>query len=270
MFNRNETKPKSLLITILHILIPLISLGALLCVWLLAARATSGIIVPYPYDVFKRLTQLFVKPISNVSVFGHIFVSLRRVFIALFLAMLLGIPFGVLIGWNRTLYALFGTIFEMLRPIPAIAWMPVLVMWMGIGETSKVVMVFIGCFMPIVINSYTGIRLVTPLYLDVGKLFNASSNKKLLLQIAVPSALPAIFAGIRNATSLGWMVVLAAEMMGAKSGLGFLIIRGMESFDVPLIMTGMLLIGVVGALLAILTNYIERWVCPWNQALKSD
>lgn len=270
MFNRNETKPKSILITILHILIPVISLGLLLGIWLLAAKATSGTIVPYPEDVIKRFITLFFKPISNISVYGHILVSLRRVFIALFLSMILGIPFGVLIGWNRTLYSLFGTLFELFRPIPAIAWMPVLVMWMGIGETSKVVMVFIGCFMPIVINSYTGIKLVMPLYLDVGKMFNASSNKKQLLQIAVPSAMPAIFAGIRNATSLGWMVVLAAEMMGAKSGLGFLIIRGMESFDVPLIMTGMILIGIVGAVLAVLTNYIERWVCPWNQSLKSD
>ena len=133
-------------------------------------------------------------------------------------------------------------------------------MLMGIGELPKIVIVFIGTFTPIVLNTSTSIRLVDPLYLDVGRMFNAD-NKKLLFTIALPASLPAIFAGFRTATSGGLMVVMAAEMIGAQAGLGFLIQRGMDAFDVPLIMVGMIVIGIVGALLAILTNYLEKWVC---------
>jgi NitT/TauT family transport system permease protein/sulfonate transport system permease protein len=142
-------------------------------------------------------------------------------------------------------------------------------MWFGIGELPKIVIVFIGAFMPIVINTYTGIKLVVPLHLEVGKMFNAS-NRQLLFEVAIPSALPAIFAGIRNATSGGWMSVLAAEMIASKVGLGFLVSRGMDYYDVPLILVGMLTIGIVGALLAVITELIERLVCPWNKKLGQD
>ena len=124
-----------------------------------------------------------------------------------------------------------------------------------------------AALMPIVVNSYTGIKMVSPLYLDVGKMFNASTERQLLTSIVLPAALPTIFAGIRNATSLALMVVLAAEMIAARAGLGFLINRGMEVFDVSLVMAGMVAIGVTGALVAALTNFIERKLCPWNRSL---
>ncbi len=105
-----------------------------------------------------------------------------------------------------------GTLFELLRPIPPLAWLPIIIMAFGIGELPKILIVFIGAFMPIVINSYTGIRLVDPLLLDVARSFNAD-ERQLLSIVAIPSSLPAIFAGIRNATSGAWMTVLAGEMI---------------------------------------------------------
>jgi NitT/TauT family transport system permease protein/sulfonate transport system permease protein len=192
------------------------------------------------------------------------------VFAALFFAIVIGVPTGILIGWNRFFAKTVGTLFELIRPIPALAWIPLVITWFGIGETPKVIMVFLGALMPIVVNSYTAIKLVPPLYIDVGRMFNAVTSRQILTKVVLPASLPTIFAGIRNATSVGWMVVLAAEMLAAKSGLGFLINRGMESFDVALIMCGMVMIGVIGALLAVATNLIERRLCPWNIALTSD
>jgi NitT/TauT family transport system permease protein/sulfonate transport system permease protein len=216
---------------------PFASIGILLVIWLSASNVNSEL-VPTPLMAFDRFLLLFTKPISNMTLFGHIWASLRRVFLALLISFALGIPFGVMIGWNKTLNAIFGTLFELIRPIPPIAWLPIVIMWFGIDELPKVIIVFIGTFMPVVINSYTGIKMVQSLHLDVARMFNAN-EKQLLLEVAVPAAMPAIFAGIRNATSGGWMVVLAAEMIGAKAGMGFLITRGMEFFDVPLIMVGM-------------------------------
>lgn len=245
---------------------PFLSIVLLIFIWISASKVNSEL-VPMPAMVCERLIRTFEKPISGQLIFGHVWVSLKRVFIALLFSMGLGIPFGVMIGWSKTMRAIFGTIFEFIRPIPPIAWLPIIIMWLGIGELPKVVMVFIGTVVAIVVNTSTGIELIEPLNLNVGRMFNAS-ERQLLFEIAIPSALPSIFAGIRTATSGGFMVVLAAEMMGAKAGLGFLITRGMESFDVPLIMVGMLTIAIVGALLAVITDYIERWLCPWARNLE--
>ncbi|MCL2001716.1 MAG: ABC transporter permease [Planctomycetes bacterium] len=247
---------------IIYAILPFVSLLLLLLGWLYLAASYPNLF-PTPRATWERLLRLFARPISRMNLFGHIWASLRRVLSALALAWILGNAFGILIGWNRKAKALFGGVFEMLRPIPPLAWIPLITMWMGIGEAPKIILVLLGCFAPVAINAYTGIRLVDPLHLDVGRMFNAS-NWRLLREIAVPAALPAIFAGIRTSTSSGWMTVLAAEMMGARSGLGFLIIRGMEADDMALIMVGMITIGVIGAMLAVAVTFAERKICPWR------
>ena len=130
------------------------------------------------------------------------------------------------------------------------------------SELSKVLIVFIGAVMAVVINTRAGMQTVDPLYLDVGIAFNAS-KRQILTEIAIPAAMPVIFAGIRTSTSVAWTVVLAAEMIGSSSGVGFLVVRGMNGDDLPLVLVAMITIGVIGALLAVVTSLIERLVCPW-------
>lgn len=243
---------------ILHTLLPSFLIIALAAVWIFASSRNS-VLVPSPVTVAQRFLKMFTHPINDQLIWGHIWASLRRVLLALLISCGIGIPFGILIGWNKTFNAIFGTLFEILRPIPPIAWMPLIIMMLGIGEIPKVVIVFIGTFTPIVLNTATSIRLVDPLYLDVGRMFNAS-ERQLLFHIALPASLTSIFAGFRTATSGGLMVVMAAEMIGAKAGLGFLIQRGLDAFDIPLIMVGMIVIGLVGAALAVITDFLERWI----------
>lgn len=238
-----------------------VSVGLLLILWLFASGQNPEL-VPSPWKVAERMFLLFRKPISGHNLLGHILVSLRRVLIALLFSTTAGILLGIAIGWNKIAKKTLGTLFELIRPIPPIAWLPIIVMWYGVGEMPKIVMVFIGTLMPIVINTYTGIKIVDQSLLDVADTFQAN-ERQMLMEIAIPSALPSIMAGIRNAIGVGWMVVLAAEMIGAKEGVGFLITRGMEFFDVPLIMVGMVAIGVVGALLSAGIEWIERRLCPW-------
>ena len=140
--------------------------------------------------------------------------------------------------------------------------------WFGTGEFPKILIVFIGALMPVVVNTQAGISNVQNMYLNVGTIFHAN-KRQMLFEIAIPSALDAIFAGVRTSTSAGWMVVLAAEMLGGKSGIGFLITRGMDSGDYALCLLSMVCIGLVGALLAIITQLLERMVCPWT-AKKSN
>ncbi len=254
---------------LLYALAPVLSLMLFVACWMLLAKANSRIVAS-PMDVLERTVLLATKKISGQTIFGHIGASVGRVLLSLALAVIVGVPLGIMIGWNKYVAGTLGTLFELIRPIPALAWVPLFVMWMGIGEAPKIVMVFLGSLMPIVVNSYTGVRLVSPLYLSVGKMFNATGSRKQLVHIVLPAALPAIFAGVRGATSVAWMVVLAAEMLGANSGLGFLINRGMTMFDISLIMTGMVMIGLSGAGFALLTDFIERKVCPWNSSAKTS
>ena len=246
----------------IYSIFPVISILLLILLWFVAAGAENSTF-PSPMDIWNRFLLLMEKPIKDLNLFGHIWASLLRVFVALAFAWVLGISFGILIGWNKKANALLGPIFTAFRVVPPLAWIPLITIWFGTGEFPKILVVFIGAVMPVVVNTQAGMSNVDQQYLDVGRIFNAN-KRQLLLDFAIPSALDAIFAGVRTSASAAWMVVLAAEMLGGKSGVGFLITRGMESGDLPLVLLSMICIGVIGAILAIAMQLIERWVCPWT------
>ena len=189
--------------------------------------------------------------------------KILSVLLALLFAWTFGIFFGILIGWSRTARALFGSIFEVIRPIPPIAWIPLIIMWFGIGETAKIIIVFIGTFVPLVINTSTGIRMVDEINIQVGKMFGGS-NRQILMEIVVPTALPSIFAGIRTSVSSGWTTVLAAEMLGATAGLGSMVTKGWQGGDMALVLVAVITIAIIGFILSVVLNKMEKVVCPWN------
>ncbi len=244
---------------ILYRLLPVVSVLALIGLWLYVASTSD---FPSPADVWQRMMRMFEVPIKGHNIFGHVAASLRRVLIALAFCWTFGLAFGVLLGWNQRFRAFFEPMFSAFRAIPPLAWIPLITLWFGIDEFPKILIVIIGGLPPIVVNTQAGIANVQQLYLDVGTVFHANQRQK-LLQIAIPGALDAIFAGIKNSTSSAWVVVLAAEMLGGKSGVGFLISRGMDSMDMPMILLAMIAIGIVSAILAVVTNLVERMVCPW-------
>ena len=177
--------------------------------------------------------------------------------------MVIGIALGVGLGWSEKFNAFFGPLFEMIRPIPPIAWIPMIIIWFGIGETAKIVIVFIGAFTSIVLNTSAGIRAIDPLLISAGKVLGAN-RRQLLVDVAMPATIPAILAGIRTALSSGWMCVVAAEMIAARQGVGFLIVRGQEIGDTALIVVCMLAIGIVSALLSLFLTKMEGVLCPWQ------
>lgn len=246
---------------VIYFILPFLSIGLLVYLWIVVSTKRPDLF-PTLSATWKRFLKLWTVPIMRVSFPGHVAASLRRVLIALVAAWTLGISFGVLIGWNRKMDALFGSIFSIIRPVPPIAWIPLLTIWMGAGEIPKIIIVFIGAVMPVVVNTHDGLKNVEKLYLDVGEVFNAN-RRQMLTEVAIPAAFPSIFAGIRTSTSMAWMVVLAAEMIGSDKGVGFLVVRGMESNDLALVLVAMITIGIVGALISVFTEYLERWLCPW-------
>lgn len=244
-------------------LLPIVSLLLLVILWLWVSGG-DGAGFPSPRDTWERFLMIMENPIKGLTIFGHVFASLQRVFIALVLAWALGISFGILTGWSRKFDALLTPLFTAFRSVPPLAWIPLITIWFGTGEAPKILLVFIGAIPSIVVNTQAGMKNIERIYLNVGTVFNASENQK-LFQIAIPSALDAIFAGVRTSTSAAWMVVLAAEMLGGKSGVGFLIVRGMDSLDLPLVLLSMIFIGIVGAFLAVVTQVLERMLCPWTR-----
>lgn len=242
--------------------LPILAVLLIVVGWI-TFSASNPDLMPSPAQVWERLIKTFTKPIAKTTLIGHAWASLRRVLLALLVAWAFGISFGILIGWNKKARAFFGSIFEVIRPIPPIAWIPIVIMWFGIGEFPKILLVFIGTFVPLVINTSTGIELVDKINIQVGRIFGGN-NKQILKEIVIPTALPSIFAGIRTSVSSGWTTVLAAEMLGANAGLGSLVTRGWQGSDLSLVMVSVITIAIIGALLSVILQKLEKVVCPWN------
>lgn len=245
----------------IYSILPIISVTLLILLWFYASRDSD---FPSPKETWDRLILLFEKPVKGMNIFGHIWHSLIRIFTALLFNWTFGIAFGILIGWNEKAKAFFTPLFNAFRAIPPLAWIPLITIWFGSGEFPKILIVIFGSIGSIVVNTQAGLSNVDRIYKNVGTVFGANKSQ-MLFKIGIPSSLDAIFAGVRTSTSAAWMVVLAAEMLGARSGVGFLITRGMDSIDMPLILMSMIAIGIVGALLAVLTQIIEGLVCPWTR-----
>ena len=261
MYNSYLSKSKGYKICM--ILLSVLSVGLLIgsYVWV---SGRNAVLLPSVGQIWARCVKLFVNPIKGVNLLAHVWASLRRVLLALLFSGTAGVVFGILIGWSKTLNAIFGSIFELFRPIPPIAWIPIVIMWFGIGEFPKILIVIIGSIVPVVVNTRAGVSLVEQQYVDVGTVFGAD-NRQMLSNIIMPVALPSIFAGLRTSVSSGWTVVLAAEMLGADHGVGALVTRGWNASDMALVLVSIIVIAIIGALLSVGLSLAEKVVCPWNQ-----
>ncbi len=256
-------KDKSLAYKLFYYISPYIALILFFVLW--QKVAISGkILLPTPFETLERLVTVWTSTIAKQPMIVHVAVSMRRILGALLVAVLVGVPFGVALGWNKVFRAIFKPLFEIIRPVPPIAWVPLITLWFGTGEIPRMIIIFLGVLMPIVVNSYAGVDMIPKINFDVGKVFGANS-RNMLFDIVLPSSLGAIFAGIRTALGTGWMVLLAAEMLAAKSGIGYLIMQGSNANDLELAIVGMFMIGVFGALFAYGFDYLEGWLCPWKK-----
>ena len=212
----------------------------------------------------KLLVDSFFEPIGRFTLYGHLYYSIRRVLIGYVVATVLGIIVGIAMGTSRYAEAIIKPIFELIRPIPPIAWIPLVILWFGVGELPKYAIIFIGSFTNVTLNAYTGAQRVDPTLIGCAKMLG-TSDRDIFLRVVLPSSLPQIFAGMQVALSTAWMAVLAAEMIGAQEGCGWIILRGSDTTNIPLVLVGMVVIGVVGLLLATIMRMAERRLCSWNR-----
>lgn len=216
-----------------------------------------------PSQVAAAFFTKLADPRPDGATLGAHFIASSSVALGGFLlACLIGLPLGLAMGYYQPVYLLANPIFELLRPIPPIAWIPLIIMWLGIGEPSKIAVCFIGSVVPILVNTYFGVSRLDPTYLKSAKILGAG-QRALLTHVILPGALPSILTGMKVALSSGWVCVIAAEMIAARKGLGYLIIRSMESGDMVHILVAMILIGSVNFLFSWLFSKLEGVVCPW-------
>jgi len=237
-------------------------------IWdVIVVKEISGSYLPRPVDVFRELIYMMQNPLAQKTLGVHLLISLKRVFIAFFIAVLIGIPIGVIMGFNRYAKAIMKPIFDLFKPMPPIAWISLAILWFGIGETSKVFIIFIGSLVPLIVNSYNGIRLVDPKLYDAIRILGAGYWQE-HREVTFPGSFTSIFAGMQISLSVGWTCVVAAELVGAREGIGFIIVTGMNVGNVSMIIAGMLVIALVAFILSAGLNYLERWICPWKEKIE--
>ena len=251
----------------MYALLSIAGVAIFLLLWELASDTgivNSRYIAP-PSKIVKLFFTKLTDPNPDGAVLGvNILSSLQVSLTGFALAVLIGVPLGRLMGGYRGLDSFVRPIFEIVRPIPPVSWIPLTIVWMGIGLQAKAFIVFFSAFVPCVINSYTGIRQTNPVLINFAKTCGAS-NFTIFLKIGIPSSLTMVFAGVRVALGNAWATLVAAEMLAASSGLGYMILMGRQFARPDLILLGIVVIGIIGIVLTTLLNKIEDKVLGWKR-----
>lgn len=250
---------------LMRILCGAASILGFLCVWQLLIVLSPVIrqLLPGPLETFASFVKSFVRPIGKYTMPVHIGISLGRVLTGYLLACVLGITTGVLMGWFQMFRAIVKPFVDLCRPIPSIAWIPISILWFGLGERSRLFILFLASFLVIVLNSYDGARRVDLTLIGAAKMLGANDGQ-IFATIVLPASVPQIFAGLQNALSVAWMAVLATEMIRSTEGIGWVIVMGMNDGNTLQILVGMVAISLMGFLLAILMRGVEKRLCRWN------
>lgn len=247
------------------VLMTIVAFVSLLAIWELVAQFTSAkMFLPPASTILSEFIKSFTVPIGAYTMPMHIGISLYRVGVAFILATIAGIALGVGMGYSKLVEAIFKPIFEFIRPIPPLAWIPMSILWFGLDDNSKFFIIFLGCFTFITVNTYDGTKNVDQTLMGAARMLGAN-ERQVFMKVVLPSSIPYIFAGLQIAITAGWSAVVGAEMIRSSEGVGWLIVMGMSNGNTVQIMVGMLAIGIVGYVLATSMAALERRMCAWNQ-----
>jgi NitT/TauT family transport system permease protein len=235
-------------------------IAVLLAGWWLIVAETHSVIFPTPWQVVTGTAEL----IKDGTLFTHIGASLMRVGIGFSLAVLVAVPLGLWLGWVKAAYSTLNPLFQILRPISPIAWIPIAILWFGVGNTSPIFLIFISSVFPMIVQTTAGVHTIERRYLRAAQNFGVT-RYTLFRQVVIPAVLPQIIVGMRIGLGVAWLVVVAAEMIALRSGLGYLIIDSRNAGNrYDLVIAGMIIIGLIGLLLDGVMRLLEglksvRW-----------
>jgi taurine transport system permease protein len=243
------------------------SLTVALLLWAWWAVTYFGLIeplfLPSPQAVAKRGWLVLSQGYMDSSLWQHLAASLQRIGLGLLAAVLTAIPLGIAIGRYRIARGIFDPLIEFYRPIPPLAYLPLIVIWCGIGELSKVLLIFLAIFAPIAISTATGVRNVDPSKIRAAQSLGAS-QAQLIRYVILPSALPEILTGIRIGLGVGWSTLVAAELIAATSGLGFMVQSAAQFLVTDVVILGILVIALIAFSLEMGLRALQRKLVPWH------
>ncbi|MEA3235916.1 taurine ABC transporter permease TauC [Pseudomonas mosselii] len=242
-----------------------LTLATLLLGWWLVTAAgwIEPLFLPSPADILAKGWTLLTQGYMDASLWQHLGASLGRIGLALVAATLTAIPVGLAIGYNRVARGILDPLIEFYRPIPPLAYLPLIVIWCGIGELSKVLLIYLAIFAPIAIATATGVRTVDPAKLRAAQSLGAT-RAQLIRHVILPSALPDILTGIRIGLGVGWSTLVAAELIAATSGLGFMVQSAAQFLVTDVVVLGILLIALIAFALEMGLRALQRKLVPWH------
>jgi NitT/TauT family transport system permease protein/taurine transport system permease protein len=247
----------------IYTLVTIFTLAIVLAIWYISTEVlglASPMTLPSPVKLVKTFFDKFTNPNPDgATLFQHLGASLKVALSGYGIGLAVGIPLGIMMAWSDKFDWFARPLFDMIRPIPGIAWIPVMITLFGIGLFSKAMVIFLSSFTASLISSYSGIKQTKAVHLWVGQTFGAT-NKQLLFKIAIPSALPMLLTGMRVALGSSWGALVAAEMLASTRGLGFMIQQSRGLLRPDIIITGMITIGLVGALITYFLTLLEKFL----------
>ena len=242
------------------------TLVALLALWWTASalQLVAPLFLPPPGDVLnKLLTIAGPQGCMDATLWQHLAASLTRILIALLAAVIIGIPVGIAMGLSPTVRGILDPLIELYRPVPPLAYLPLMVIWFGIGETSKILLIYLAIFAPVAMSALAGVKSVQQVRLRAARSLGAS-RMQILWFVILPGALPDILTGLRIGLGVGWSTLVAAELIAATRGLGFMVQSAGEFLATDVVLAGIAVIAVIAFILEMGLRALQRRLTPWH------
>ncbi len=240
----------------------------IVALWFLVTEGgwVKPLFLPSPLAVWDKFMLAMTDGVSNSTLMQHTLTSIGRVFGAFLLALVTAVPIGVLMGVNRFVRGLFDPIIEFYRPLPPLAYLPLVIIWLGIGEFPKVFLIYLAIFAPMAIAARAGVRSVSTEQIHAAYAMGATRGQ-VISQVIMKAALPEIFTGMRIGIGVGWTTLVAAEMVAANRGLGFMVLNAAENLESDTVIMGIFIIGIFAFAFDLLIRYLEKALIPWKGRL---
>ncbi|MEW9306854.1 MULTISPECIES: ABC transporter permease subunit [Labrys] len=246
-------------------LISLATAIVLIALWFLVTETgwVKPLFLPSPLAVWDKFVLALTDGVSNSTLAEHTMASLGRVVGAFLLALVTAVPIGILMGVNRFVRGLFDPIIEFYRPLPPLAYLPLIIIWLGIGEFPKVFLIYLAIFAPMAIAARAGVRSVSTEQIHAAYAMGGTRSQ-VISQVILKAALPEIFTGMRIGIGVGWTTLVAAEMVAANRGLGFMVLNAAENLESDTVIMGIFIIGIFAFAFDLLIRHLEKALIPWK------
>lgn len=250
--------------------IGLATLAALAAVWFMLTSVTglvSGARFPSPAEFQQAFGQIWSRGYAGGDLLQHALQSLKLVAMGFAVAVATGVPLGLWMGWSRRAEAAVNPVFLIVRPIPPLAWIPLAILWLGLGDGAKIMVIWFAAFVPSVINSFAGVRNIDRPMLEAARMLG-TPRWRMVTEIIVPASAPMIFTGLRLSLQASWTTLVAAELVGALAGIGFVLNMAQQDLYPGMILVGMVTVGLLGWATTTLLARAERRALAWNVAAR--